>query len=226
MTNYRSMLGYIEGKVIAKNEETHQCVVKMLRVGFDVTLTPRLFDSIEVGGRVALWLHTHVREDILALYGFGSDAERLFFKQLLGVSGLGPKTALSLLSEHGVQRLIQLLVKKDSDSISSAAGVGKKLAQRLVLELAGKMEKWTWLEAAKKETPLSPSTTPTDAKPEMREDLSSALLNLGYLPVHIKNTLDKILDKEGLETEGFEICLRRALREMSNRAFASGGEAV
>jgi holliday junction DNA helicase RuvA len=214
------MLGYIEGKVITKNEDTHQCVIKLFRMGFEVTLTPRLFNSVQLDERVCVWLHTHVREDILALYGFGSEMERLLFRQLLGVSGLGPKTALSLLGEHGPERLVQLVLQKDSDEISSASGVGKKLAQRLVIELGGKIEKWGWL-AKTAQTPTTKKETISPA-PRLRDDLGSALINLGYLPGQVKSALDRVLADEELEASGFEACFRRALREISNRAFPAG----
>jgi Holliday junction DNA helicase RuvA len=211
------MLGFIEGKIISKNEETHQCVLQMHRLGFEILLPKRHFDTLTVGARATFWIHTHVREDILALYGFATETEKQFFRQLLSVSGLGPKTALAVLGEHGAERLTKLIIAKEVDEISTAPGVGKKIAQRLVLELASKVEKWAWLE--KSYTPETKvSAEPASPQKQLRDDLSSALQNLGYVPAHIKTTLDKILDKEGLEAQGFEICLRRALREMSGRA--------
>jgi holliday junction DNA helicase RuvA len=209
------MLGYLQGKVISKNLDAGSCVILMHRLGFEVTVPKRLGDQLLVGQKISLWIHTHVREDALTLFGFSTELEKQFFRQLLGVSGLGPKTALSLLGEHGAEKLIHLILEKAGSQIASAPGVGKKLAERLVLELSGKIEKWAWIERRSEAEPrasigVSPSL-------QMREDLASALAHLGYLPTQIKTTLDKLLEHRELAEIGFESCLKAALQEMSGR---------
>lgn len=219
------MLGFIRGKVIAKNDDTLQCVVRMARLGFEVSLPRRIYDSVGMGQTIDLWLHTHVREDVFALFGFTTEREKNFFRVLIGISGIGPKAALSLLGEHGAERLIQLILNKDASEISEAPGVGKKLAERLVLELHGKIEKLAWVEAMPVTSKESPAVVLPAAR-QLREDLLSALSNLGYQPQHIKTTLDRMLDTDGMEEQGFEFCLRSALKEMSVRKVRNTGEPV
>jgi holliday junction DNA helicase RuvA len=210
------VIGFIRGKVISKSLTATSCVVLADNVGYEMTCSARLFDSLRLEQEVSLWLHTHVREDILALYGFPSDEEKQFFRVLLSVNGLGPKHALSLLSEHGWDRLANYILTKNTAAISEAHGVGKTLAQRIVLDLSGKIEKLAVL--------TKPLTAPaTQATPHevlassLREDLVSALSHLGYQPNHIKGTLDRLFDDEALEKLGFENGLKRALKELSGR---------
>ncbi|NBY20989.1 Holliday junction branch migration protein RuvA [bacterium] len=141
------MLGFIEGKIISKSIETSQAVVLCAGVGYEITLSKQTLEMTHVNSNVSFWIHTHVREDALILFGFFSEAEKQLFRILIGVSGLGPKTALSLLSEHGPEKLIQLIVHKRISEIAEAPGVGKKLAERLSLELSTKLGKLAWIQA-------------------------------------------------------------------------------
>lgn len=212
------MIGFVKGKVLAKSLTNTSCVVLAGPLGYEMTVSAKLFESLRLEQEVSLWLHTHVREDILALYGFPSDEEKHFFRVLLGVSGLGPKHALSLLSEHGWERLAHFILTKNIAAISEAHGVGKTLAQRIVLDLSGKIEKMALV--------MKPLTTTTFSAPDaslestLRTDLVSALSNLGYPPNQIKTTVDRLFEDDTLDALGFEACLRRALSELSGRTGA------
>jgi holliday junction DNA helicase RuvA len=217
------MLGYIQGTIISKNPEGNHCIVLSGDIGYEIVLPKNLFDSLSSDEFVKLWLHTHVREDQLTLFGFRSESEKAFFKQLLGVSGLGPKTALSLLGEHGVERLVNFIVQKKPSEIAEAPGVGKKLAERLVLELSGKIEKWVWVNALPKHEVEKTANRNITLPTTLRDDLSSALVHLGYQPNHIKATLDKLLEVEDSEKLGFEHCLKSALKAMSRGSVIGNG---
>ncbi|NBX68777.1 MAG: Holliday junction branch migration protein RuvA [Proteobacteria bacterium] len=214
------MLGFIEGKIISKSIETSQAVVLCAGVGYEITLSKQTLEMTHVNSNVSFWIHTHVREDAFILFGFFSEAEKQLFRILIGVSGLGPKTALSLLSEHGPEKLIQLIVHKRISEIAEAPGVGKKLAERLSLELSTKLGKLAWIQAMpQSEMAESPKTLSKDE--QIREDLSSALTNLGYPVGQIKNTLDRMFLREDNTGLGFEALLRMALKEISGRAVSS-----
>lgn len=217
------MLGFLKGQIIAKDPEGHHCVVLVGGVGYEVSVPTSLFTRLLAQEEASLWVHTHVREDALVLFGFATEAEKNFFRVLLGVSGLGPKTALSLIAEHGADRLAQLILSKEADEISSAPGVGKKLAQRLILELGAKVEKLTWVtEVQRVDAEIKGKATPS--RRQLRDDLASALANLGYLPQQIKNALDKVMDRPEAEAQGFEANLRSALKELSSRPLASASQ--
>lgn len=210
------MIGYLHGRVLSKAPEASQITVVTDALGYEVTVSKLLFERVQLSEVVTLWIHTHVREDILQLYGFDSETEKLLFRVLISVSGLGPRTALSLISQHGPNPLVQYIIQKDIGSISEAPGVGKKLAERIALELSSKMEKLSWAMELKTLHPTV-ATAPLSSERQLREDLTSALLNLGYPPNQVKGTLDRILDDES--TLGFEGWLKTALKEMSGRPY-------
>lgn len=209
------MLGFLQGKIVSLHPDSLECVVLSGEVGYEIIVPRKTIETLVPNQFVTLWIHTHVREDALVLYGFSNELEKKFFRLLLHVQGFGPKAALALLSEHGVDRLTHLILEKNAGEISNAPGIGKKLAERLVLELGGKIEKLTWLVDIKK--------NPTHVKPQsmdrqLRDDLSSALTHLGYAPNQIKNGLDKLFEKKEVEKEGFENLLRTMLKDMSGRS--------
>lgn len=214
------MLGFLHGRVLSKNPDTHQCILRAGDVGYEISLSHRTFDLLLHEQEASLWLHTHVREDQLTLFGFSSETEKNFFRILLSVSGLGPKTALSLLSEHGANHLTRLIIDKNISEIATASGVGKKLAERLVLELASKLEKLAWVEQLEVKS-SNVRATKLPAHKAMREDLLSALTNLGYQPNQIRNTLDKLFDTEKTKEMDFENFLRLALKDMSGHRIAT-----
>lgn len=183
------------------------------RLGYEVSTPRDVIEVLTVGEETSLWLHTHVREDILCFYGFRTDADRQFFRVLLGVSGLGPKTAMALLSEHGVNRMVQHIAEKNFIAIAEAPGVGKKLAERLVLELSGKIEKLAFLRDLEK----TPAGRRAAGASGLRNDLNSAMLNLGYPPNTVKNALDSLFSEGDLEGVNFEDALKRTLKEMYRR---------
>ncbi|NBX93163.1 MAG: Holliday junction branch migration protein RuvA [Proteobacteria bacterium] len=215
------MLGFIQGKLISKNVESLHCVVLAQSVGYEVLVPKRSIEKLPVQSDVCLWLHTHVREDVLSLYGFESENEKLFFRVLLSVSGLGPKTALSLLSEHGADSLIELILGKRVGEIAKAPGVGKKTAERLVIELAGKIEKLSWAKDYSQLSETLNAKLPTGLL-QIREDLSSALVHLGYLPHQIKGTIEKAMTASSDKEPTFESLLKFCLKELSNRSLSSG----
>lgn len=214
------MLGFVEGKVISKSMETSQAVVLCTGIGYEITLSKQTLESTHLNSNVSFWIHTHVREDAFILFGFFSEAEKQLFRILIGVSGLGPKTALSLLSEHGSEKLIQLIIHKRISEIAEAPGVGKKLAERLSLELSTKLGKLAWIQAMP-QTEVTETPKELSKEDQIREDLTSALANLGYSSGQIKNTLDRMFLRETIEGLGFETLLRMALKEISGRAVSS-----
>jgi len=210
------VIGFVRGKVLSKSLTNTSCVVLAVNVGYELTVSARLFEALRLDQEVSLWLHTHVREDILALYGFPSDEEKQFFRVLLSVNGLGPKHALSLLSEHGWEKLAHYILTKNTAAISEAHGVGKTLAQRIVLDLSAKMEKLA-LVTQPLTAPITDHAPIADLESSLRDDLLSALSHLGYQPNQIKGTLDRLFDDKSLEKLGFEASLKRALAELSGR---------
>lgn len=162
------MIAHLRGKLLAKHP--NQVIVETTGVGYDVTISvPTFTDLPEVGAEVALHIHTHVREDAIALYGFLRRAEKTLFEKLITVSGIGPKLAITILSGMPADEMIGAIRGNDVARLTRIPGIGKKTAERMVLELRDKLP-----EAGAPSAPATHSLSPTE------EDVLSALLNLGY----------------------------------------------
>jgi len=161
------MIAHLQGKLLAKHP--NQAIVETSGVGYDVTISVPTFSGLPaVGSDVALHIHTHVREDLIALYGFLRPSEKQLFERLITVSGIGPKLAITILSGMAADEMVGAIGSNDIARLTRIPGIGKKTAERMVLELRDK------LPEAGSATPAPPSLNPTE------EDVLSALLNLGY----------------------------------------------
>ena len=198
------MIAQVRGRLVSK--EPHEAVVDVGGVGYRVAIPLSTFYRIgETGDEVSLLTHTHVREDTLALFGFLTSGEQALFERLIAVSGVGPKLALSILSGIEAPDLVSALRTSDVARLTRIPGVGKKTAERLVLELKDKVRN---LAAAQTPAPAGPAAA-------TKEDLVSALVHLGYSRPEAERGVDRALKEDG---EGrFEDLLRRTLRALSGR---------
>lgn len=127
------MIGYIEGKVIAVNESS--IIVLCGGIGFELAVTTACLNRAEVGGNISLYTHLAVRDDGMFLFGFFTKDEKNMFLQLITVSGVGPKVAMSILSGMDLKTLAMSIITGDSKALSKIKGIGKKTAERIILEL-------------------------------------------------------------------------------------------
>ena len=175
-------------------------------VGYACATTNYTLSQLKKGERAKLYTHLHVREDIFELYGFSSQAELNSFRMLIGVSGVGPKAALSVLSAATPQNLALSIVTGDEKALTAAPGIGKKIAQRIILELKDKLAKGQLPAGEERYGGTGVTVIPQNKSSEA----TAALAVLGYSPAEIAVAL-KGLDLEGLSLE--EI-VRQALRKM------------
>ena len=162
-----NMIAHLRGKLLAKHP--NQAIVETAGVGYDVTISvPTFSDLPPVGAEVALHIHTHVREDQIALYGFLRPAEKLLFEKLITVSGIGPKLGITILSGMAADEMVGAIRGNDVARLTRIPGIGRKTAERMVLELRDKLPE------------AGPAATPAAAMSATEEDVLSALLNLGY----------------------------------------------
>src|SRR5512141_3139290 len=163
------MIAHIRGTILEKHP--NQVIVESGGVGYDVTIPISTYSALpEVGAEVRLRIHTHVREDALSLFGFLTRDEKTLFEKLIGVSGIGPKLAVTVLSGLPTAELIASIRQGQSDNLVRIPGVGKKTAERIVLELRDKLD----LLAAG-----VPAAPPAASLSALEQDVLSALLNLG-----------------------------------------------
>jgi Holliday junction DNA helicase RuvA len=194
------MIAHLRGRLLAKHP--NQAVIETAGVGYDVTITiPTFSDLPSPGSEVALHIHTHVREDQIALYGFLKPSEKQLFEKLITVSGIGPKLAITILSGMPADEMVGAIRNNDIARLTRIPGIGKKTAERMVLELRDK------LPPAGAETPAPPTMT------AMEEDVLSALTNLGYQRPAAERALAQAA-KNGKE-ESFEALFRNTLASLS-----------
>lgn len=195
------MIAHIRGKLLAKHP--NQAVVETAGVGYDVTISvPTFSDLPSVGSEVALHVHTHVREDAIALYGFLRSSEKQLFEKLITVSGIGPKLAITILSGMAADEMVGAIRGNDVARLTRIPGIGKKTAERLVLELRDKLP-----ESGPAAAPSTPAMNVTE------EDVLSALVNLGYQRPAAEKALAAVA-KNG-KTGSFDSLFRDALATLS-----------
>lgn len=195
------MIAHLRGTVFEKHP--NRLIVEVAGVGYDVQVPLSTFYTAgEPGSEIALRIHTHVREDQLSLYGFATALELSMFERLIAVSGIGPKLALSVLSGIETRDLVGAIQRNDLARLTGIPGVGKKTAERMCVELRDRLPK----AMAASDAPPSPG----DA---LRDDLVSALVNLGYHRQAIDKSLDKVVNHAS--EQRFEDVLRSALKDLS-----------
>jgi Holliday junction DNA helicase RuvA len=196
------VIARLSGTLLEKHVQ--RLVVDAGGVGYGVIVPLSTFYAVgEPGATVTLRIHTHVREDALQLYGFGTALEEQIFERLIGVSGIGPKLAVSILSGIESGDLVKAVRSNDLARLTKVPGIGRKTAERLVIELRDRLPDGAAASAA--------SDDPAGAG-GLRDDILSALMNLGYPRASVEKTVDAALRRGASE---FEPALREILRDLS-----------
>jgi Holliday junction DNA helicase RuvA len=212
------MIGYLRGNLVDKR--TNQVLVDVNGVGYVVSIPLSTFYALaELHEEVTLLVHTHLREDSIALYGFLTAREKQFFELLISASGVGPSLALKILSGMSVDELLPAIRAGDLVRLTRIPGVGRKTAERIVVELRDKL--------AAMEAP-QPERVPAAGRTQLESDVVSALLNLGY----DRRTAEKALEEVSANGRGaraaegdlqsFEALLRATLGHLSHPAKKAG----
>ncbi|MGB9764421.1 MAG: Holliday junction branch migration protein RuvA [Candidatus Saccharicenans sp.] len=193
------MIAYVRGKILHK--KPGEVVVETNGVGYSLLIPLSTYFKLgEAGSMVELQVHTHLTENSLTLFGFASLEEKNLFLKLINISGIGPKLALSILSGIEPAELEEAIKNTNISRLAMIPGIGKKTALRVIMEMADKIEK--------KEKILSKKES------REREDLVSALVNLGFKRKESEQVVDLTLSSLGTQA-GFDLLLRECLKRMS-----------
>jgi len=194
------MIAHLRGRVLSKRPS--HAVVDVNGVGYEVAISVPTFSELpNAGGEVALHIHTHVREDALSLYGFLRPQERELFERLISVSGIGPKLAITVLSGMQAEKMVAAIRGNDVATLTKIPGIGKKTAERMVLELRDKLESFGVAAAV------------VSRHSPMEEDVLSALTNLGYQRVAAERALASAGKNGG--SPNFDQLFRESLSALS-----------
>jgi Holliday junction DNA helicase RuvA len=197
------MIAHLRGTLL--NKHPNQVVVETAGVGYEVNISvPTFSDLPATGSEVALHIHTHVREDVIALYGFLRPAEKQLFEKLMTVSGIGAKLAITILSGMAADDMAAAIRGNDLARLTKIPGIGKKTAERMVLELRDKLP-----------PAVGTSAPSVPAMSAMEEDVLSALVNLGYPRATAERVLQSVVKSGRNEKSGFDVMFREALASLS-----------
>lgn len=196
------MIAYLSGLLLKKTPDS--VIIDAGGIGYEVIVPLSTFCSLpEKNQRVNLNIYTHVREDALVLFGFGTELEKEIFLMLTSVSGIGPKLSVNILSGIGPQELLEAMAGGDARRLRAIPGVGKKTAERIALELKDRASKALGYQD------ILPGPVPDSEEKRLIEDAFSALLNLGYSAKATKAALEKA--RPGTEEMTLESLIRKAL---------------
>jgi holliday junction DNA helicase RuvA len=196
----QSMIAHLCGRLLIKHP--NQAIVDVGGVGYEITITVPTFSELaEAGQEVALHIHTHVREDQISLFGFLRPEEKRLFEKLMTVSGIGPKLAVTILSGMPVGDLIGAIRAGDVARLTKVPGIGKKTAERMVLELREKLEE------------LRTSAIAPPPLNAIADDVLSALVNLGYQRPQSEKAVEKAAGTGAQKT--FDEIFREALKVLT-----------
>lgn len=207
------MIGLLRGPVVLRTAEC-EVIIDVAGVGYRVSVTPSTAASLVASGRGAeamVYVHTHVREDAIVLYGFVHDDERRCFEVLLGSHGVGPALALAIMSMLSPASLSTAVLEDDLDTLCTVPGVGRKTAARLLIELKSRLD-LPDLSLDPASSALSGGDPSLRTSRTSRAEARAALSELGYAPDEIRGALDGLRDDVGVEE-----MLRLALRELASR---------
>ena len=192
------MIGYLKGKIISSKPT--QILLDVNGVGYEIRISINTFERISGKETISLFIHTNVKEDSITLFGFYSEAEKEMFELLISINGVGPKSALSLLSGISTNDLKLAIITNNIERIVAVPGIGRKTAERLVLELRNKVRD------VKEE-----GITPT--KPSLHKEAVFALTTLGYNFASSEKAVNRILSE--LPNSSLEELIKRSLKELN-----------
>lgn len=203
------MIAHLSGTLFQK--QPSQIIIDVAGVGYEVTIPLSTFYELgEPGSQVSINIHTHVREDALQLFGFQTISEKDMFLKLTSVSGVGPKLAITILSGLPVMELVSAIRANDLGRLTAIPGVGRKTAERLVVELRDKLAA---IQAEPTQTAATPERGAQKADSGVYEDTVAALVGLGYPRPVAERTVSVALSEEGEMT--IQAVLKRSLKKLS-----------
>jgi Holliday junction DNA helicase RuvA len=205
------LIAYLRGKLLLKQPSL--VIVDVSGVGYEVNIPLSTFYELgEIGSDLSLTIHTHVREDSLQLFGFRTNREKEMFLKLTSVSGIGPRLAITVLSGIPVSELVSAIRSNDLARLTAIPGVGRKTAERMVVELRDKLGA-AWAPETEIGQPAGQGSDGAAAVASVMDDTIAALIGLGYQKAVAERAVSAVMREGGDQT--IESVLKRSLRQLS-----------
>lgn len=217
------MIGYLNGKILEIQDGRAVVIPSGSGIGYAVALPASIrYSELHPGANIALYVHSHIREDAFDLYGFMTRDEKEIFLTLLTVNGIGPKGALGILSKVEIATLVRAILEEDQASLTEIPGIGKKTAERVVVELRDSLRKKAengllpveWMSAAASVGAASAKPGSAAFAAAAFREAKDALVGLGYRENEIVQTLKRIQDSDSSEAVRTEQVVKQALKEL------------
>jgi len=203
------MIARIQGRLIVK--EVSMVVIDNHGIGYEILIPLSTYYELpEVGTEVGLFIYTVFKQDAILLVGFCTEKEKQLFKLMISIAGIGPRLAVNVLSGINSENLIQAIAGKDSKTLLKVPGLGKKMAERVILELRDKISEWKQDGQVKN---IEDKQDMID-KSVIEEDAISALINLGYKNQAAKDAIDKVMSEDH-ENNSLDVILKEALKMLA-----------
>jgi Holliday junction DNA helicase RuvA len=205
------MIGWLRGEIRYRDSAAGDVILDVGGVGYEVATSLQTLAFVgEVGETCELWIHTHVREDVLALFGFASMAERALFRLLMSVPKVGPKQAMTTMSGLPAQELARCLAQGDVERLTRIPGIGRKTAEQMTLTLRDKIAPHL-ADLGASDTPII-VTESDERSNEVRHDAFAMLVALGWKPKQVEQVLGALLNGEDVESNADELALDSLVR--------------
>lgn len=199
------MISYLKGQIVQKSPT--ELVIDVNGVGYSVTIPLSTFEKLEhVNGQATILTYLHVREDLMQLYGFSTEGERELFKLLISISGIGPKMAQGILSGLSAYELKEAIILGNLSALTAISGVGRKTAERIVIELRDKLTKVETFES---------NVVPTSIQLKARSEAIVALMSLGHSRSTAEQALRTVMSESPNKDLAVEEMIKLALRHAS-----------
>jgi len=203
------MIAQIRGKLILKT--VSMVIIDNHGIGYEVMIPLSTYYELpDVGSEVSLFVYTFFKQDSILLVGFCTENEKQLFKLMISVSGIGPRLAVNVLSGINSSELIHAIANNDLKRLLKVPGLGRKMAQRVILELRDKVSGWT----SKEQITFINNKKDAIDQSVMEEDAISALINLGYKSQAAKDAIDRVIS-EGGENKSLDVILKKALKVLA-----------
>ena len=203
------MIAQIRGKLILKT--VSMVIIDNHGIGYEVMIPLSTYYELpDVGSEVSLFVYTFFKQDSILLVGFCTENEKQLFKLMISVSGIGPRLAVNVLSGINSSELIHAIANNDLNRLLKVPGLGRKMAQRVILELRDKVSEWT----SKEQITFINNKKDAIDQSVMEEDAISALINLGYKSQAAKDAIDRVIS-EGGENKSLDVILKKALKVLA-----------
>lgn len=195
------MIAFLKGRLVQR--EPAYVIIEVNGIGYHVNISLNTFGDIKDAEAIQLYTHLSIREDAHVLFGFSTEAEKRLFQLLISVNGVGPNTAIVMLSYLSVQEMKAAILREDVPTLQAVKGIGAKTAQRVIIELKDKLKKESWEETS--------SVVSAGGHNTLRNEALSALLTLGLPKAAAEKSVDSILKKSG-NTITLEDLVKQALK--------------